>query len=91
MGWHSSPLTFRKYAAAVFITNNRFETSKKRLAYLSFNDFVACSNQMITHWSYSSTESRQDDMDVDVDREFLHNLKDLKALLEKDVMDSVRM
>lgn len=82
---------FRKYAAAVFITNNRFETGKKRLAYLSFNDFVACSNQMIAHWSYSSAESRQDDMDVDVDREFLHNLKDLKSLLEKDVVDVIRV
>lgn len=83
-------LFFRKYAAAVFITNNRFETSKKRLAYLSFNDFVACSNQMIAHWSYSAAESRQDDMDVDVDREFLHNLKDLKSLQEKEVIDDVR-
>lgn len=30
------------------------------------------------------------DMDVDLDREFLQNLRDLKLFLEKDVIDEHR-
>jgi len=76
-----SPNLAQQYAAIVFITNNRFETSKKKLTYLTFDDFVHCANQMITHWSYSSKDCRHhDDMDVDFDRDFLHSLRDLKPL-----------
>ena len=45
---------FRDYAAITFIANNRFETGKKKLAYLNFRDFVVCATHMITNWSYSS-------------------------------------
>jgi hypothetical protein len=45
---------YRQYAAIVFIANNRFETGKKKLSHLTFEDFVFCANQMITNWSYSS-------------------------------------
>ena len=44
----------RQYAAIVFINNNRFETTKKKLAFLSLGDFVHCANLMITNWSFSS-------------------------------------
>lgn len=44
----------RKYAAIVFITNCRFETLKKKLHFLTFDDFAFCANQMIENWSYSS-------------------------------------
>uniref|UniRef100_A0A1I8FEJ1 HECT domain-containing protein n=1 Tax=Macrostomum lignano TaxID=282301 RepID=A0A1I8FEJ1_9PLAT len=33
----------------VFLTNQRFETSKRKLGFLSFNDFAHCANQMIAH------------------------------------------
>lgn len=49
----------RKYAAAIFITSNRFETGKKRLNYLCFDDFVFCANIMMQHWSYSSVGTLQ--------------------------------
>jgi len=45
----------RQYAAIVFIENIRFDLSRKKLAYLTFADFVHCSNLMITHWSHSSS------------------------------------
>ena len=45
---------FRQYAAVVFIANNRFETGKRKLQYLTFQDFVFCASEMIVHWSYSS-------------------------------------
>lgn len=45
---------FRQYAAIVFITNNRFETGKKKLNYLKLSDFLHCADQMIQNWSYSA-------------------------------------
>jgi len=45
----------RQYAAIVFIENIRFDLSRKKLAYLTFADFVYCSNLMITHWSHNSS------------------------------------
>lgn len=78
----------RQYAAIVFITNNRFETGKKKLAFLTFEDYVHCANQMITNWSYSSVEcTGHEDMDVDLDRDFLQKLRDLKILTEKEYLD----
>lgn len=78
----------RQYAAIVFIANNRFETGKKKLSHLSFEDFVFCANQMITNWSYSSVECTvHADMDVDLDRGFLHDLRELKMISEKEVLD----
>ncbi|KAJ8044862.1 Acidic fibroblast growth factor intracellular-binding protein [Holothuria leucospilota] len=46
----SEPLA-QKYAAIVFFANNRFETSKKRLQYLTFYDFCYCADQMIDNWT----------------------------------------
>lgn len=40
----------RQYACIVFMTSCRFETGKKRLAYLTFDDFVFCTHQMMEHW-----------------------------------------
>ncbi|XP_041354579.1 acidic fibroblast growth factor intracellular-binding protein-like [Gigantopelta aegis] len=78
----------RDYAAIVFITNNRFETRKKKLSYLSFKDFAFCANLMITNWSYSSVECKShEDMDVDLDRDFLLQLRELKVLMDKEYLD----
>lgn len=80
-----------QYSAIVFITNNRFETGKKKLGYLVFNDFVICANEMIRNWSYSSKDCRDhEDMDVDLDREFLLGLRELKFLTDKDHLDEHR-
>lgn len=76
-----------KYAAVVFITNNRFETGKKKLQYLQFDDFAHCANLMIANWSYSSGNCLREDTDVDLDREFLQDLKDLKIFLDRDFID----
>ncbi|KAL5008908.1 hypothetical protein ScPMuIL_014489 [Solemya velum] len=78
----------RQYAAIVFIANNRFDTGKKKLGYLLFDDFVHCAYQMIANWSYSATDSKEhEDMDVDLDREFLQELRELRILLDKENMD----
>ncbi|KAL3874468.1 hypothetical protein ACJMK2_037477 [Sinanodonta woodiana] len=78
----------KQYAAIVFITNHRFETSKKKLYHLTLDDFLVCADLMITNWSYSAEEcTNHEDMDVDLDRLFLQDLRDLKLLVEKDYMD----
>lgn len=41
----------RDYAAIVFFANNRFETGKKKLQYLTFQDFAFCAGQLINNWT----------------------------------------
>lgn len=42
---------FRDYAAIVFFANNRFETGKRKLQYLTFQDFAFCAGQLINSWT----------------------------------------
>uniref|UniRef100_A0A8C4QXR4 Fibroblast growth factor (acidic) intracellular binding protein b n=1 Tax=Eptatretus burgeri TaxID=7764 RepID=A0A8C4QXR4_EPTBU len=78
----------RDYSAIVFFANNRFETGKKKLLYLTFDDFAFCAEQLIRSWTLGAAGSVADDMDVDLDREFLQELKDLKVLIsDKDLLD----
>ncbi|XP_060590467.1 acidic fibroblast growth factor intracellular-binding protein-like [Ruditapes philippinarum] len=81
----------KKYAAIVFMANHRFETGKKRLSHLTFDDFLFCTEHMIVNWSYSAAEcDNHEDMDVDLDRMFLQELRDLKILTEKEFLDEHR-
>jgi hypothetical protein len=47
---------------------------------LALDDFIYCSNQMIKNWSNKEDES-------EFSRDFLIDLKDLKILLEKELLD----
>ncbi|XP_025068182.1 acidic fibroblast growth factor intracellular-binding protein [Alligator sinensis] len=78
----------RDYAAIVFFANSRFDSGKKKLQYLSFRDFAACAQHLIQHWTLGAVDSHVDDMDVDLDKEFLQELKELKVLVaDKDLLD----
>ncbi|XP_021446854.1 acidic fibroblast growth factor intracellular-binding protein B isoform X3 [Oncorhynchus mykiss] len=78
----------RDYAAIVFFANSRFETGKRKLQYLSFQDFAFCAGQLISYWTIGAMDSMMEDMDVDLEKEFLNELKDLKVLVnDKDMMD----
>ncbi|KAL7885827.1 hypothetical protein AOLI_G00061220 [Acnodon oligacanthus] len=78
----------RDYAAIVFFANNRFETGKKKLQYLTFQDFAFCAGQLINNWTVGAIDNMVEDMDVDLDKEFLQDLKDLKILItDKDLLD----
>ncbi|XP_023650969.1 fibroblast growth factor (acidic) intracellular binding protein a isoform X2 [Paramormyrops kingsleyae] len=109
----------RDYAAIVFFANNRFETGKRKLQFLSFQDFAFCAGQLISNWTVGAvgkmqqlerdtesgavrqllnkqakekhpicTNNMVEDMDVDLDKEFLQDLKDLKILInDKDLLD----
>lgn len=43
----------KKYACIVFIACIRFETSKKKLQYLSFNSWKTCSEIIMEQWTYN--------------------------------------
>lgn len=73
-------LLISRYGAVVFIASVRFETSKKKLAYLEFSDLFQCAMMMMGSWT--SVETDQDD--TDIDREFLLELRDLRVLLDKE-------
>ncbi|MEQ2226910.1 hypothetical protein ILYODFUR_032263, partial [Ilyodon furcidens] len=76
------------YAAIVFFANNRFETGKKKLQYLTFQDFAFCAGQLINNWTVGAFDNMVEDMDVDLDKEFLQELKELKVLItDKDLLD----
>ncbi|KAJ6654191.1 hypothetical protein lerEdw1_007288, partial [Lerista edwardsae] len=78
----------RDYAAIVFFANSRFETGKKKLQYLTFEDFAYCAEQMIQNWTLGAMDTNVDNMDVDLDKEFLQGLKELKILIaDKDLLD----
>lgn len=86
-----SPHLARQYSALVFIANNRFETGKKKLAQYPLQTFINCANQMIVNWSYSAMECKShEDMDVDLDRMFLQDLRELKLLLDKESIEEHR-
>ena len=71
---------------------NRFETNKRKLQYLNFGDFYHCAHQMIVHWSSTSCHTTsvrnqletetEIETDLDVDRGFLHDLREVRILLE---------
>lgn len=75
-------LRSRKYASVVFIANNRFETGKRKLGYLTFNDFISCAEAMMSNWVSNPSEARGDFTDLDFDREFFLELRDLKVFAE---------
>ncbi|KAB7498446.1 Acidic fibroblast growth factor intracellular-binding protein [Armadillidium nasatum] len=76
------PALAQKYATVVFLTSNRFETSKRRLSYLTFEDFSKCASAMMVHWTSSEVSEGVDDCDLE--REFLVRLRDLKIVLERE-------
>lgn len=80
----------RKYAAVVYITHNRFETGKKKLHYLSLDDFIFCANDMINHWSCRNQNCKYEEAAMEMDREFLQNLREMKVLLDKEHLDKLR-
>ncbi|CAG9814817.1 unnamed protein product [Phaedon cochleariae] len=71
-----------KYACIVFMACMRFETTKKKLQYMSFNSFRICCEAIMDQWAYNLTGTEYNDLEMD--REFLFELRELKALIEKE-------
>ncbi|KAK4878573.1 hypothetical protein RN001_011079 [Aquatica leii] len=73
----------RRYAAVVFLACLRFETSKRKLQYLSFPTLKQCSECVMNFWTYTSTPGI-DYFDTEMDKEFLLDLRDLKVVADKE-------
>ncbi|CAH8477589.1 unnamed protein product [Heterobilharzia americana] len=72
------------YAAVIFITSNRFETSKKSLSYLTFGNLAYCAGQLMSYWLASGKDSKGETyVSIDLDLQFFHDLKEFKPLVEK--------
>lgn len=79
------------YATVVFLANHRFECTKRRLNYLSLDDFIVCSQLLIENWTYGAGGSTAVDMDVDIDREFLHELRGIKFIAsDKEISEKCK-
>lgn len=72
----------KKYSCIVFLACLRFETSKRRLQYLSFGALKKCADAIMTSWTYNS--SGPEYYETEMDREFLLDLRELRILLEKE-------
>ena len=78
------------YASIFFMSHNRFETSKKKLAHLLMKDFTSSANLMIEQWTSGLGDSHLVDDDLELDRYFLQVLHDLKlSLIVKVYMDGL--
>ena len=72
------------FSPQVFIINHRFElTGKRKLNYVTFGDITHCAQGMMERW----TPRGRDDGDADLDRDFLMDLRELKALAERDALE----
>lgn len=72
-----------QYSVVVFIACHRFEIVKKKLNYLSFEDFSSVCKVIMTEWTCSGVDVDENG-DPCLDRDFFYNLRDLKLLLEKE-------
>lgn len=75
---------YSKYAAIVFLASMRFETSKRKLQYLNFSDFLECAQAIMTFWTYTYQHTGPEYYDTEMDKEFLLDLRELRCLLDKE-------
>jgi len=65
----------RRYTAILFLDWIRFETHKRKLAHLTFQDFFVCADALLVHWA---------DQECELDKEFFQDLREIKVLLDKE-------
>jgi len=68
-----------KYAALVFAASFRLELTKKKLAYLSFDQVKIVSLMLVSEWG-----DKDDAQEPTLDKEFLASLKDIRVLLDRE-------
>ena len=72
-----------KYSIVTFIACHRFEVAKKKMNYLSFEDFSVVCKAIMKNWTYNEVDVDENG-DPSLDRDFFYTLRDLKSLLEKE-------
>lgn len=80
----------KRYATVVYIANNRFETSKRKLQYLKFDDFLYCAYEMMSNWSCRTRECKYEEATIEICRVFLRDLREVKVLSEKEFLDELK-
>ena len=79
-----------KYYPLVFVFLERFETSKKRLNYLTYDDIIISAEYITEKWTYhaeSLTNGKLTDPE-EIDRNFVQDLRDLhNTVTERDFQD----
>jgi len=68
-----------KYAALVFAASFRLELTKKKLAYLSFDQVKQVILMLVNEWG-----DKDEAQEPTLDKEFLASLKDIKILLDRE-------
>lgn len=77
------PELAEKYSVIVCVACHRFEINKKKLNYLSFEDFSIVCKTIMNDWTCSGVDVDENG-DPSLDRDFFYSLRDLKCLLEKE-------
>ena len=72
-----------KYSVVVFIACHRFETTKKKLGFLSFDDFSVVCKAIMKDWTSGGVDVDESG-EPSLDRDFLNYLRDLKNLADKE-------
>ena len=72
-----------KYSVVVFIACHRFEINKKKLNYLSFEDFSIVCQTIMTDWTCAGVDVDENG-DPSLDRDFFYSLRELKCLLDRE-------
>jgi len=72
-----------RYSVLVFVACHRFETAKKKLVFLSFEDFSVVCKEVMAHWTPDG-QHVDDSGEPVLDKDFFYNLRELKILSEKD-------
>jgi hypothetical protein len=73
------------YAHIIFINSNRLDTTKKKLAVLSFADFAHCASVFMELWCFPSNT-------CEFDQKLPQTIRDIKGLLlnDKDALQEFR-
>lgn len=75
----------KKYACIVFMACIRFETMKRKLQHVHFNIWKKCVEIIMDHWTYKQLVfAGTEYFDVEMDREFLLELREFKVLFDKE-------
>ncbi|RDD47374.1 Acidic fibroblast growth factor intracellular-binding protein B [Trichoplax sp. H2] len=69
------------YVNVIFMASNKFETGKKRLQYITFDMFMGCCKEIIENWTLSFNK----DGDIEIDKTFIQDLRDLKSVTNDNI------
>lgn len=81
----------KRYCPVVFVFLERFETTKKKMNYLTFDDLMTCSEYIYEKWTYHYDDNSTLDKAIDrdeIDRHFVQDLRDIRnTVTERDFLD----